>query len=40
MVLTRDVITQYFSTLISLADGNVLSKEGVAALADWSERQD
>lgn len=40
MVITRDVINQYFSALISLPDGNILSKEGVTALADWSERQE
>ena len=32
MVITRDVINQYFSVVNSLPDGSILSKEGFVAL--------
>lgn len=40
MVITREVINDYFSALIPLPSGNVFSKEGFIALADWSEQQE
>jgi len=39
MIITRDVINNYFNALIPLPNKNVLSKEGFEALADWSEQQ-
>jgi hypothetical protein len=39
MTITRDAINQYFSDMISLPSGNILSNDGFVALADWSERQ-
>lgn len=40
MVITRDLINDYFCALTSVPNGNVLSEEGFIALADWSEQQD
>ena len=39
MLITRDVINEYFITLMSSSDKNILSKDGFIALADWSEQQ-
>ncbi len=39
MIITRDVINNYFNALFPLPNGNALTKEGFAALADWSEHQ-
>lgn len=39
MIITRDVINHFFGAVLSPPCGNILSKEGVTALADWSEQQ-
>ncbi|HEY4744200.1 MAG TPA: hypothetical protein VIH45_06040 [Desulfuromonadaceae bacterium] len=38
-MMTRDFINRYFTALVSVPDGNILSNKGFTALADWSERQ-
>jgi hypothetical protein len=40
MVITREVINDYFCRLISPPSGNVMSQEGFKVLADWSEQQE
>ncbi|MFZ2948144.1 MAG: hypothetical protein WA003_01550 [Desulfuromonadaceae bacterium] len=40
MVITRNVINEFFCEFISSPDTNVLSYKGFVALADWSEQQD
>lgn len=40
MVITRDVVNNYFNALISLPREDALSEEGFTALADWSEQQE
>ncbi|MFZ2948546.1 MAG: hypothetical protein WA003_03575 [Desulfuromonadaceae bacterium] len=40
MAITREIINNTFCEVISLPNGNVLSKEGFVVLADWSEQQE
>jgi len=39
-MITHNLINRYFSSLVSVPDGNVFSDKGFMALADWSERQE
>lgn len=40
MAITRDVINDFFCDLIVSPEQNILSNNGFALLADWSEQQD
>jgi len=40
MAITRDDINDFFCHLIASPGRNILSNDGFALLADWSEQQD
>jgi hypothetical protein len=40
MAITRDDINDFFCDLIASPGRNILSNDGFALLADWSEQQD
>jgi len=40
MKITRSLLNDFFESLSSLSEVDILSNEGFATLADWCERQD
>jgi len=39
MIITYDIVNNYFKKCLSVPDVNFLSVEGFTILADWCERQ-